>query len=122
MQKRAFLFSAETYQSSKSIVMSDLPGCEYDISAMQKRLLQIGFNVKCVRNAKKDDCFFALHDVAKGTSNVAIHIVYFTGHGGHYKGVNYIFPIDAGARFDVSGDIKESAIDINEIIKAPPHK
>lgn len=116
MQKRAFLFSAETYQASKSLVMSDLPGCEYDISAMHKRLSQIGFNVKCVRNAKKEEYFLALHDVAKGTPNDAIHIVYFTGHGGHYKGDNYIFPIDAGTRLDVSGDIKASAIDINEII------
>lgn len=116
MKKRAFLFSAETYQASKSLIVEDLPGCEYDILAMQKRLLQIGFDVKSVRNAKKDDYFSTLQDVAKGTPNDAIQIVYFTGHGGHYKGVNYIFPVDSGTRLDASGDIKQSAIDINDII------
>ena len=113
MKKRAFLFSAETYQASKSLIVKDLPGCEYDILAMQKRLLQIGFDVKSVRNATKDDYFSTLQDVAKGTPNDAIQIVYFTGHGGHYKGVNYILPVDSGTRLDASGDIKQSAIDIN---------
>lgn len=116
MKKRAFLFSAETYQASKSLIVKDLPGCEYDILAMQKRLLQIGFDVKSVRNATKDDYFSTLQDVAKGTPNDAIQIVYFTGHGGHYKGVNYILPVDSGTRLDASGDIKQSAIDINDII------
>ena len=71
MRKRAFLFSAETYQTSKSLVVDDLPGCEYDISAMQKRLMQIGFDVKVVRNAKQEDYFFALQDAAKGTPSDA---------------------------------------------------
>ena len=116
MQKRAFLFSAETYQASKSLIVKDLPGCEYDIFAMQKRLLQIGFDVKSVRNATKDDYFSTLQNVSKGTPNDAIQIVYFTGHGGHHKGVNYILPVDSGTRLDASGDIKQSAIDINDII------
>lgn len=116
MRKRAFLFSAETYQTSKSLAVDDLPGCEYDISAMQKRLAQIGFDVKTVRNAKKEDYFLALQDVSNGTPNDAIQIVYFTGHGGHYKGDNYILPVDSGPRLDASSNIKDAAIDINEII------
>lgn len=116
MRKRAFLFSAETYQTSKSLVVDDLPGCEYDISAMQKRLAQIGFDVKTVRNAKKEDYYLALQDVSNGTPNDAIQIVYFTGHGGHYKGVNYILPVDSGSQLDASSNIKDAAIDINEII------
>lgn len=116
MQKRAFLFSAEVYQSSKSLQMTDLSGCEYDICAMQKRLSQIGFNVKTIRNVKKEDCFLTLQEVNKSIPNDAIHIVYFTGHGGHHRGINYIFPVDIGPLFDVSNDISDSAININEII------
>lgn len=116
MQKRAFLFSAETYQASKSLIAEDLPGCEYDISAMQKRLAQIGFDVKSVRNAKREDYFLALQDIAKGMPNDAIHIFYFTGHGGHYRGINYILPVDAGSKLDASSNINQAAIDINEII------
>ena len=116
MQKNAFLFSAETYQASKCFTAEALPGGEYDISAMQKRLSQIGFNVKIVRNAKKEDYFLAFQDITKDTPNDAIHIVYFTGHGGHCKGVNYILPVDAGPRLDASKNINDAAIDINDII------
>lgn len=116
MQKRAFLFSAEVYQSSKGLQMTDLPGCEYDICAMQKRLSQIGFNVKTIRNVKKEDCFLTLQEVNKSIPHDAINIVYFTGHGGHHKGINYIFPVDSGPHFDASNNISDSAIDINEII------
>jgi len=116
MKKNAVLFSAETYQATKNLIMGDLPGCEYDITAMQKRLTQIGFDVQVIRNAVKDDCFSAIKEATKVSPNDAIHIVYFTGHGGHYGGVNYIFPVDSGSRYDASYDINEAAIDIREII------
>ena len=116
MQKRAYLFSAETYQASISLTAEDLPGCEYDIIAMQKRLLQIGFEVEIFRNAKKEDFGGALRDIAKGQPYDAINIFYFTGHGGHYRGVNYILPVDAGSQLDATSNINKAAIDINEII------
>lgn len=116
MQKNAVIFSAETNQKSKLLNITDLPGCAYDISAIHKRLKQIGFNVKCVRNAKKEEYFLALQDIATGSPNDAIHLVYFTGHGGHFNGINYIFPVDFGSRLDASCNYNEAAIDVNEII------
>ena len=65
MKKNAVLFSAETYQATKNLIMGDLPGCEYDITAMQKRLTQIGFDVQVIRNAVKDDCFSAIKEATK---------------------------------------------------------
>ena len=92
MQKRAVLFSAEAYQTSKTLNIVDLPGCAYDISAMQKRLTQIGFDVKVFNNAKKEDYYTAIHNVTSRSPSDTIHIVYFTGHGAHFQGTNYIFP------------------------------
>lgn len=75
MQKRAYLFSAETYQASISLTAEDLPGCEYDIIAMQKRLLQIGFEVEIFRNAKKED--FGGHYVISQKASLTMQLISF---------------------------------------------
>lgn len=116
MKKNAILFSASNYEKSSLIRADDLPGVKYDIHAMHKRLIQIGFEVKQIENVSKDQIIPALEDNASNSPCDAIHIVYFTGHGGHSNGNNYIYPIDFASRFDTSKDIETSAINIRDII------
>ena len=116
MKKNAILFSASNYEKSSLIRADDLPGVKYDIHAMHKRLIQIGFEVKQIENVSKDQIIPALEDNASNSPCDAIHIVYFTGHGGHSNGNNYIYPIDFASRFDTSKDIETSAMNIRDII------
>lgn len=116
MKKNAILFSASNYEKSSLIRADDLPGVKYDIQAMHKRLIQIGFEVKQIENVSKAQIIPALEDNASNSPCDAIHIVYFTGHGGHANGNNYIYPIDFASRFDKSKDIETSAMNIQDII------
>lgn len=116
MKKNAILFSASNYEKSSLIRADDLPGVKYDIHAMHKRLIQIGFEVKQIENVSKNQIIPALEDNASNSPCDAIHIVYFTGHGGHSNGNNYIYPIDFASRFDTSKDIETSAMNIRDII------
>lgn len=116
MKKNAILFSASNYEKSSLIRANDLPGVKYDIHAMHKRLIQIGFEVKQIENVSKNQIIPALEDNASNSPCDAIHIVYFTGHGGHSNGNNYIYPIDFASRFDTSKDIETSAMNIRDII------
>lgn len=106
MKKNAILFSASNYTKSPLIQIDDLPGVKYDIQAMHKRLTQIGFEVKQIENISKDQIIPALEDNASHSPCDAIHIVYFTGHGGHNNGNNYIYPVDFASKFEKSKDIE----------------
>lgn len=116
MKKNAILFSASNYTKSPLIQINNLPGVKYDIQAMHKRLTQIGFEVKQIENISKDQIIPALEDNASHSPCDAIHIVYFTGHGGHNNGNNYIYPVDFASEFEKSKDIETSAMNIQDII------
>ena len=64
MKKNAILFSASNYEKSSLVRADDLPGVKYDIQAMHKRLVQIGFDVKQIENVSKDQIIPALEDNA----------------------------------------------------------
>lgn len=115
MQKKAFLFSAGEYLPSKSLKINDLSGANRDISAMKKRLMQIGFDVAKYENLSKKDYLTVLENGTKRLPNDVISIVYFSGHGGHYNGENYIYPSDFGSLYDVSKDIPTASINIKDI-------
>lgn len=115
MQKKAFLFSAGKYLPSKSLKINDLSGVKYDILAMEKRLIQIGFDVAKYENLSKKDYLPVLEKSTNRLPNDDISIVYFSGHGGHYNGENYIYPSDFGSLYDVSKDIATSSINIKDI-------
>lgn len=60
MKKNAILFSASNYEKSSLIRADDLPGVKYDIQAIHKRLIQIGFDVKQIENVSKDQMIIPL--------------------------------------------------------------
>ena len=116
MRKDAILFSAGSYLPSKLVNMTDLMGVQYDVAAMEKRLSQLGFTVQKCEDAHKEDYLPALRNMVENSPNDAIHIVYFSGHGGHYNGKNYIYPSDFGARLDISRNVGDAALNIQDII------
>lgn len=116
MQKKAILFSAGDYLSTPTYSVNNLSGVKYDVEAMENRLIQIGFDVLKKENAVMADYLPALHSIADNAPSDAIHIIYFSGHGGHYQGKNYIAPVDYCPRLVVSKNIVDAAIDIQDII------
>ncbi len=116
MQKNAVIFSASEYLSSKTLTIEDLTGVKYDVCAIEKRLSQIGFNIVKKENAKKLKYVPTLKQFAENLPSDAISIVYFSGHGGHCDGKNYIFPSDFGALYDISQNIDNAGINIEDII------
>lgn len=121
MQKKAFLFSAGEYLET-TLSIKDLSGVKYDVIAIEKRLTQIGFSVQKKENLRKNEYIPTLQAGVEKSPNDAVHIVYFSGHGGHYNGKNYIFSSDFGARFDISKNIDDAAINIEDIISVFKNK
>lgn len=120
MKKQAFLFSAGEYLDSVSFPKPklDLSGVKYDIQAMEVRLQQIGFTIVKKENAEKADYLPTFSKHTDRCPTDAINIVYFSGHGGHHNGNNYIFPSDFTTLFDSTGEVDESGINIKDIISA----
>lgn len=118
MNKKAILFSAEHYNESCMFYDKelDLPVVKHDVIAMNKRLKQIGFNVTLCENSIKSEYFDKLCEQVKVSPSDSIHIVYFTGHGGHFEGDNYIYPVDFTTAYEVNESIDEAAINIKDII------
>lgn len=118
MKKSAVLFSAGEYLDSKIFPKPscDLSGVKYDIVAIEKRLKQIGFNVIKKENINKSEYIPTLRQCADKSPSDAIHIVYFSGHGGHSNGKNYIYPSDFTAEYDATNDITMASVNIEDIV------
>ena len=116
--KKALLFSAADYLASVSYPKGniDLPSVEYDIPAIEKRLKQIGFDTVKGENVNRCEYVSIIEESVKTAPADSIHIVYFTGHGGHYNGKNYILPSDFGLRLDETGKYDDAGINIEHII------
>lgn len=122
MKRKAFLFSASQYLNSKSVTIPNLNGVEYDITALEERFIQIGFDVTAKRNANKEEYITTLQEDIKVSPPDSIYVVYFSGHGGHYNGENYIFPSDFGSLLDDCKNIDGAGINIKEIISTFKNK
>lgn len=118
MKKSAILFSAGEYLDSQTFPkpILDLSGVKYDVVAMEERLQQIGFEVTKKENANKADYIPTLQRCAEKSPEDAIHIVYFTGHGGHSNGRNYIYPSDFAIQYDSTKNLDIAGINIEDII------
>lgn len=116
MKKNAILFSAGNYINSPILSVPSLSGVKYDIQAINKRLTQIGFDVNQIEDVSKAQFIPALENNASNSPSDAIHIVYFSGHGGHTNGNNYIYPIDFSPLLNNSRNLEASAVDISDII------
>lgn len=118
MKKNALLFSAGNYLDSKSFRKSDLDltGVKYDVKSVEKRLNQIGLSVSVQQDAKKDDVLRLAAELASQSISDTVNIIYFSGHGGHSAGMDYIYPVDFGILYDQSCRVDEAGINILDII------
>ncbi len=118
MKKSAVLFSAGEYLDSKTFPKPscDLSGVKYDMVSIEKRLKQIGFDVIKKENINKSEYIPTLKQSADKSPSDAIHIVYFSGHGGHSNGKNYIYPSDFTTVYDATNDINMASVNIEDII------
>lgn len=67
-------------------------------------------------NIKKDEYIPLLQQMVSVCPNDAVHIVYFSGHGGHSNGENYLYPSDFGELYDNSHKLDTSSINLQDII------
>ena len=84
--------------------------------SIEKRLKQIGFDVIKKENINKSEYIPTLKQSADKSPSDAIHIVYFSGHGGHSNGKNYIYPSDFTTVYDATNDINMASVNIEDII------
>lgn len=119
MKRQAFLFSAGEYYPSAILPskVTNLSSPQYDIRAMEKRFKQIGFSVVMKENACRQDYTSILNSHIGNSPKDSIYIVYYSGHGCHSDGCNYILPVDYWQLFEQNGSVSESAIDICGIIE-----
>ena len=115
MKKRAILFGMFHYNRSTSITANDLPSTEIDVKTVEKRLKQLQFETVsymdfCLKNMEQKITEFA--DAAPCDS---LNVVYFSGHGGHSKGENYLYPVDFGNNLDARMSIEDSAFNLKRI-------
>jgi len=118
MKKQAVLFSAGEYLDSKEYPKPslDLTGVKYDTVAIEKRLKQIGFDIIKKENVSKAEYIPILKKYTENSESDAIFIVYFSGHGGHCNGENYIYPSNFTTLWDATNNLDDASINIKDII------
>lgn len=118
MIKRALLFGMNKYRPSNSIQANDLMCTTVDVNTLKKKLIQIDFEVTSFFDLSIDDMKKAVSSFADAAPCDSINIIYFSGHGGHCKGQNYVYPVDFGQSVDNGKSIEQSAFNIREFSNA----
>lgn len=115
MIKRAILFGMSNYYNSKSIQAGDIPAAEHDVVSLQKKLTQIDFSTEEYMNQRIENVRNALINFATTAPCDSLNVIYFSGHGGQSKGINYFYPVDFGKCLDEGKTLEQSALNISEI-------
>lgn len=115
MKKRAILFGMFHYIASRSINVSNLPCTEIDVNTLEKRLKQLNFETYSHMDLCQKDLAQKIHSFAESAPCDSLNIVYFSGHGGHCKGENYLYPVDFGTNIDIGLPIENSAFNLKRI-------
>ena len=118
MNKRALLFGMNHYTPNYSIVADDLASTINDVNILGKRLKQLDFEIKSCMDYSLNNMRDAIIDFAKDAPCDSLNIIYFSGHGGHSLGQNYIYPIDFGTNLDKGLSIEDSACNIQHFTSA----
>lgn len=75
-----------------------------DAMAMAATLGQLGFEVKLLKNAKRDEILEAIARLGQQLSRGGVGLFFFAGHGIQVKGENYLVPLDAPIDSDILED------------------
>lgn len=115
MNRRAILFGMFHYNECVSIRANDLPSTEIDVKTIEKRLKQLQFETASYMDLGLKDMEQKITEFADAAPCDSLNIVYFSGHGGHSKGENYLYPVDFGNSLDARMSIEDSAFNLKRI-------
>jgi hypothetical protein len=88
-----------------------------DAQALASMLWSVGLQTVMVKaDLNREQTIAALRDFAKAADTADWAVVYYSGHGIEYNGVNYMVPVDAQLKVD--RDIDLEAIDIGKVLGA----
>ena len=122
MEKRAILLGMFHYQRSHSISASDLPSTEFDVCTLEKKLKQLQFETTAYMDLCLADTIKRIYTFAQEAPCDSLNIIYFSGHGGHSRGENYLYTIDFGTNLDQGLSVENSALNIKTLSSAFPRK
>jgi uncharacterized caspase-like protein len=122
MEKRAFLLGMFHYQRSRSITASDLPSTEFDVRTLEKKLKQLQFDTISYMDLCLNDAIEKIKRFAQEAPCDSLNVIYFSGHGGHSRGENYLYTVDLGTNLDHGLSIENSALNIKILSSAFPRK
>lgn len=88
-----------------------------DVKALASVLQAIGFQSITVKtDLRREETISALRQFATAADNADWAVIYYSGHGIEFNGINYMIPIDAELRAD--RDIDLESIDVGKAIAA----
>lgn len=115
MNRRAILFGMFHYNECVSIRANDLPSTEIDVKTIEKRLTQLQFETASYMDLGLKDMEQKITEFADAAPCDSLNIVYLSGHGGHSKGENYLYPVDFGNSLEARKSIEDSAFNLKRI-------
>ncbi len=115
MQKRAILFGVPDITPARSCTAKPLPAVRNDVINLSKKLKILNFSTCNYINPTREEILNQLQEFANKAPCDSLNIIYFSGHGGQYHGMNYIYPTDVGISLDSRRSLDESAFNLNLI-------
>lgn len=115
MKKRAILFAMNDYKASNSVRAGKLPATVNDVKTLNKKLKQLNFDTKEYVDLTLKEFKSKLEAFAQDAPCDSLNIVYFSGHGGHSRGENYLYSVDFGINLDKKNSIEDSAYNIRNV-------
>lgn len=101
MEKRAILFGMFHYTNNRSISADELPSTAFDVMILEKKLKQLQFKTSSYIDLGLKDVEQKILEFATTAPCDSLNVIYFSGHGGHSKGENYLYPVDFGINLDM---------------------
>src|SRR5262252_7246712 len=108
-ERVALIFGNADYQNAPR-----LPNPVNDASDVAAAFARLGFSVQLVKNGSFDVMRRALLSFAQQAPSADIAVVYFAGHGMEIRDENWLIPVDAELRMDVSAG--QEAISLGGVV------
>lgn len=93
-----------------------LPNPQRDALAMESKLIELGFNVTSASNTSRRNLGKKILEFGRRAHQADVALVFYAGHGIQVNGTNYIVPVDASLRDELS--INEEAYKLDDLLAA----
>lgn len=109
MTKKALVIGNNNYLHGK------LSKSENDALDMTAFLKDVNFTVYDYYNLDYNKFWDAIEDFAEEIKETQIRLIFFSGHGIHYEGDNYLVPVNNN--FDFVDGIKQNCINLSKVLE-----